>query len=92
MSTFITQGYIELVLETGLDLTGATDPIILYQTPAGVKGSWVATVAGTTLTYQLANTTIMKLGTWKFQSFVKIGGLNAYGNVVELTFERPLNH
>jgi len=88
---FITQGYLTLPLDTDLNLSGALNPKILYTTPLGNKGEFTATISGDTLSYQLTNTDILVTGTWKFQAMVTIGGLNAYGNIVEIKFDKPLN-
>ena len=91
MSLFITQGYLVLPLDTGLDLSGAANPKILYTTPGGRKGEWVGTIVGENIEYQLANNSIVVLGTWRFQAFCTIGGLNAFGDIIEITFDKPLN-
>lgn len=90
MSVFITQGYISVDLETSLDLSGASNPKILYKTPGGQRGEWTAVISGTQLTKQLTNADIIYVGKWTFQAHVTIGGLNAYGNKVSLTFDKPL--
>lgn len=91
MAKFITSGYMTLTLETGIDLSGATNATILYKTPSGRKGEFSATIDGTTLTYQLTDNDVAVSGQWEFQSRVQIGGLTAYGDVARVTFKIPID-
>ena len=91
MAKFITHGYMTLTLETGIDLSGASNTKILYKTPSGRRGEFPATVSGTTLTYQLSNDDIAVSGQWEFQSRVTIDNLTAYGDIAKVTFKIPLD-
>jgi hypothetical protein len=91
MSIFQNQGYFTITLETGVDLTSATVTQIKYVKPDGTKGDFEATVTDTTkLTYQFTNEDLDKSGNWKFQAYVIIGGLNAYGAIVNQRIEQTL--
>ena len=83
MSIFTNQGYLSITLETGITITGATVMKILYTKPDKTTGFFSASASGTTaLTYQFDNTDLDQAGKWRFQSFVTIGGLDAWGEVV----------
>ena len=82
-SIFTTQGFLVIVLDTGIDLTLASVTKIIYKKPSGRKGEFTATVFETTkLRYQFTNTDLDIAGYWTFQAYVVIGGLNAYGEIV----------
>lgn len=87
---FTNSGLITLTLDTGRDLTGASNTKILYQKPDGTKGAWTGTVVGQMLTYALANTDIDQSGVWKFQTYIEVSEKKGYGEVVEQVFEKPL--
>ncbi len=91
MSVFKTQGYYIITLDTGITLSGATVTQIKYVKPNGSKGVFEATVTDSTkLTYQFTNEDLDKSGLWKFQAYVVIGGLNAFGEIVNQRIEQPL--
>jgi hypothetical protein len=88
---FTTQGFLVIVLDTGIDLSTASNLKILYKKPSGVKGEFTATVFETTkLRYQFDNDNLDIPGQWSFQAFVTIGGLNAYGEIVRQKIDRTL--
>jgi hypothetical protein len=80
----------ELRLATGIDLSGATDPKILYTKPNGTEGYFTATVDGQDLTYTTSNTDIVTRGVWKFQAYCQIGGLNKFGKIVRVTIDESI--
>lgn len=88
---FETQSLLTINLETNFDISLATVTKILYKKPNGVKGSWTAAVSGNNLIYNLTNGEIDQPGLWRFQSYVEIGGLKAYGKVVTQDFRIPLD-
>lgn len=91
MAIFKNQGYTSITVDTGVNLTSATTTRINYTKPNGQTGHFTATVTDTTkLTYQFANNDLDSIGVWKFQAYVVIGGLNAYGEIVTQKIEKPL--
>ena len=91
MSVFKTQGYLTLILDTGIDITSATTTNIKYKDPTGATGTFTGTLSGTTkILYQLTNSSIITPGTWEFQTYVVIGGLDAFGEVTMITFDNIL--
>jgi hypothetical protein len=90
-AVFTTQGYLVIVLDTGIDLSLAATTKILYKKPTGVRGEFTATVFETTkLRYQFTNADLDVSGEWQFQAYVTIGGLNAYGEIVRQSIKKPL--
>lgn len=89
---FNEQGYLQIKLDTGITLSGAANPRILYTKPNGVTGFWAGSVTETTkIVYQLSNASIDIYGLWKFQAFCTIGGLNAFGDVVTVDFSKNMS-
>lgn len=91
MSYYSGDSYTQLSLDTGISLAGATVTRILYTKPNGLKGFWTATVSNTSLQYQLINGDIDQWGRWQVQAYVEVAGKKAYGNIVEIHFNKPLN-
>jgi hypothetical protein len=90
-SIFTTQGFLVIVLDTGIDLSLASVTKIIYKKPSGRKGEFTATVFETTkLRYQFTNADLDVSGEWQFQAYVIIGGLNAYGEIVRQSIKKPL--
>lgn len=85
-----TEQSIEIRLLTGIDLSSATSPKIMYEKPNGVTGEWTATVDGTDLIYETSNTDLDRKGVWKFQAYVLIGGLNKLGKIAKVTIDERL--
>jgi len=86
MSIFVGQGYLTLVLETGVDLTAASSILIKYKSPSGTRGTFSGTLSGTSkIVHDFTNTELNIAGVWHFQSYAVIGGLNAYGEIVRHT-------
>jgi len=88
------QGLVIISLDTGKDISTATVMKILYRQPDGTKGSWVATLkagSNSVIQYTTANADLSLTGSWKLQAFVTVGGINEYGDIVELVVERSLD-
>ncbi len=91
MSIFIDQGYATITLDTGIDISAASVKRILYKDPRGTTGYFEATVVSTTkLQYQATNTSFAYSGEWRFQAYVELGGLKAYGDIVYETIKAHL--
>ncbi len=74
---------VEFLLETGYaSLATATEPKIYYKKPDRSKGSWVATVDGTKLKYEIL---IDQDGDWYLQTGATLtGGKKALGEVQKI--------
>lgn len=91
MSIFTNQGYLSITLDTGITITGATVKRILYTKPDGTSGYFTASASGTTaLTYQFGNDDLDIAGRWRFQTFVTIGGLDAWGEIYTHRVSTPI--
>ena len=88
---FKNQGYVTLSFDTGLDLTNATGQKILFKRPDGTKGSFVAVISGTKLTYDMANADLNQApGMWQFQAYFQVNGRDGYGDIVNISVEENL--
>ena len=88
---FINQGFLQITLDTGVDLTLASTTRILYKKPSGEKGYFTATVVDTTkLRYQFTNDDLNLPGQWSFQAYVVLAGLNGFGEIVREKIDRNL--
>jgi hypothetical protein len=91
MSVFVNQGYLNITLDTGIDITSATATLILYKKPDGITGYFEADVVDTTkLFYEFKNEDLDLKGMWKFQAFARIDGRNTWGSVVQKQVFTPL--
>lgn len=68
---------IDLVLETGKNISALTTFIIKYTKPDGTPGRWAAALSGTTKVAATVNFT--EDGIWRVQAFVKGGGNQYHG-------------
>ena len=90
MSVFQSQSYLTISLETGIDLSTATRPEILFVRPDGTKGKWTGTVSGTKITYNLKGGDINQVGNWRFQAKCIIDSRVALGGVANQVFQTNL--
>jgi hypothetical protein len=93
MSIFVNQGLLVLTLNTETDISGASVLRILYKTPQGATGYFTGTLSGTTkIQYQMDNDDLSVKGIWKFQAYVEIGGLKAWGKEVQQEIKIPIQN
>jgi hypothetical protein len=91
MSVFVGQSNLQLKLDTGISLAGATSMKILWTDPNGNNGEWIVNSIDTTkLVYSIGAEDVSTPGTWKFQAYVVNGGPTAYGNIVTQKFDQIL--
>ncbi len=90
MSLYKNQTMLTLVLDCGINVAGATVKKIFYKKPDKTTGEYLATAAGTKLSYTFLDGQIDMAGIWQFQSYVEIGGKKATGEIVEQVFKEPL--
>lgn len=84
--TIIVDSPYQIVLETGMDLSTATQTRIIYKKPDQTSSYWSATVSGTTLVFDVPGASNNVAGQWKFHSSVLLPGYAApfLGDVVTL--------
>lgn len=85
-----TEQSVELRLNTGIDLSGAASPKIVYRKPNGVTGEWTATIDGNELVYETDNDDLDRNGVWRFQAFVTISSLNKLGKIAKVTVDERI--
>lgn len=84
------QSLLELQLDTKYALSTATNPKVLYKKPDGTEGSWIGTIVGTIIKYQLGNNDIDMAGIWQFQAYFEISGRKAFGTIRPVEFTKNL--
>ena len=83
MQLFVDGYGIELLVDTGIDLTGADEVKILYKKPNNQHGEWVGEVNDTTkIKYILAPGDVDVHGIWYIQSYAKFSDSELYGEKV----------
>lgn len=83
-----------LILKTGIDLSGYAELYIKFKRPDGTYGKWTATQHGTNDTwmeYQLLETDLNQEGTWALQSNAKDTSVDLHGKWVNLVVFTPIN-
>lgn len=70
MSIYVNQSYINIQLDTDVDLTGGTGAKIHYTKPGGETGYWNGTVNGENIEYEVQPGDIDESGIWLFQGEV----------------------
>lgn len=89
---FINDSMLQLKLDTGISLVGATSMKILYVDPEGVEGEFtVSSTDGTKLVYNVAEGDITVPGKWRMQAKVEIAGNIGYGAIAIIPFTATLN-
>ena len=89
---FVNQTILRLRLNTRFNLTGATNPRILYIKPDGVtEGFFPATIQdGTFLVYNISNGDIDVSGKWTFQAYIETVEGTGYGVKTTKYFDTPI--
>lgn len=78
-------------LDTGKDLSTATNPEIHYRKPvSGDTGEWTATISGENLQYQTTDGDLDENGTWAFQAVVDFGSATQKGSIFKTKIEVPI--
>lgn len=91
MAIFNTQDLIDIVLDTGQDLTSATVTNIKYIKPDGTSGTWTGVSYDTTkVKYEVQSGDLDDIGLWTLQAIVTIGGRTGYGDLVKMQVDEKL--
>lgn len=77
-------------LDTGIDLSQATDIYIRYRKPNHNEGAWQATVDGEEIIYKTKTSDLDIPGIWHFQAVVKINGNLIKGRIVNQKIYKPI--
>lgn len=91
MNVFIGQTLLTICLDTGYDLTPASEVKILYVKPSGEKGDFTAAVSDTTkILYNVEAGDIDVSGVWTLQAYAEIGGKIGLGTKTSLRVKRSI--
>ena len=79
------QGYLDIRLYTGIDISSGTSPQVIYEKPDGTTGYWSGTITDTYyVTTTLTDSSLDQAGNWKLQAKVTMGTVTAYGETINL--------
>jgi hypothetical protein len=74
-----------IILDTGVDLSGAVSSSIKYKKPNGTTGEWTATTSTTEIRYTTLAGDIDQAGDWELQGYVDLGSWEGRSSVVSTT-------
>lgn len=78
-----------VVLDTGVDLTSATNCKILVQLPDGTTAEWAGTASGTTITHSTTAGELAQAGVYRLHASFTLGGWTGVGELACMTiYER----
>lgn len=77
-------------LDTGKDLSTASNPEIHFQKPGGSTGEWAATISGQNVQYQTTDGDLDESGTWQFQAVVDFGSATQKGAIYRAIINQPI--
>lgn len=80
---------VQIVLETNVDLSGATSPRIRYMKQDKTTGEWVASINGNDLEYTTTNSDLDIKGDWKLQAYFNQNG-DRYGNIARMQVDNRI--
>ena len=84
MDIFVGQTLLSIILDTEIDLTGASTLEILFKRPDETKGKWAGTQSDVTkIKYQIADASdLNQEGDWEFQAHAVLSGNDGYGDII----------
>lgn len=91
-AVFTTDVGTEFVLDTGIELAGASNQVIKAKPPdGGALVSLLATIVETTkLKHVKTATTLATAGIWELQAYIEFTGAPLRGEIVKIIIEAPL--
>jgi hypothetical protein len=92
METFIGDT-VQIILDTGIDISGFTSFIMKYRRPDGSSGIWVAEIDPTNvkrMIYLTLQDDLNQSGMWAVQAHVELNGTMLHGKWVNFTVYVPL--
>lgn len=76
---------VEIVLEVGADIAGASTAKIKAKSPSGQEKTWTATAEGTTaIKYKTTAGDFDEAGRWTLQAYIEKGAFKGHGTPVEI--------
>ena len=80
----------DIIVDCGVDITGATDTTMKVKKPDGTTVSWTATVYNSNyLKFTTIADSFDQAGVWKLQSSLTLGGWTGLGETAEFTIYDP---
>ena len=74
----------ELKVNTGQDISAASEVLILYSDPSGTRGSWTGSVSDSNyILYEFASDDITTAGTWVIQGKITFSASSVYYTEIE---------
>lgn len=92
METFVCDN-VDIIVYTGITLTGATVLLIKYRKPDGETGAWTAAIVGGQPMYMHYVTQYGDLdqnGIWQLQAYAVVGGNAGNGKIVDVKVKSPI--
>ena len=91
MAVFEQQGFLNMDILAGIDVTGAQSLLLRAYSPSGAHKSFVPILQGTdAVRYTFMSGDIDESGSWTFQLEVTISGQVKYGRIFREEFEKRL--
>ena len=91
MPIYESQTLFSVILDTTVDITGASSATIKYEKPDGTKGVWEGSIYDTTkVKYDIEEGDLDDVGIWKVQAVVVLGGLTGYGTIRPMQVDSKL--
>lgn len=87
---FVGQTNLLITLDTNSDLSGATGAEMIAVNPDGVRYTWTATIAGSTVNHATAAGELNKCGMWKLQAKIFFAAGPTFGNIENMQVDLPL--
>jgi len=81
---------VDVILNTGCDVSNATVWKIRYEKPSGGKGEWSATLDDDPTKIRCSNVVFDEVGQWKIQACVETPTAKNYGRIVHLLVKTHL--
>lgn len=72
---------VQITLNTGIDLTTASNTVIKYIKPSGAVGEWTATTDGNNIQYTTIEGDIDEEGNWIFQGYTEHEGWKGHTEI-----------
>ena len=91
MAIFVNQSLLTLNLDCNIDISAASEVLILYRKPSGVEGQWVGAANVNLATYDVQDGDLDEVGVWKIQPKVTIAGEVGYGEIKPMTVSSPIS-
>ena len=89
---FVGQTLLTIQLDTEYVLTAATKLSVLYRTPTGKVGEWVASIGSdnTYIEYEVQDGDLTEPGEWQVQAYAEFATKKIYGEIATMSVYDPV--